>query len=119
MSGISSRQGSHQVAKKFMTSGLPRKVSRPTGFPSIVFRSKWIAATPTLRPERMREAHHASAKEPDLWIRVHGSRPVFLAAKVYRDLRSDSEEPTIGSIAQKRRRRVFFAMAEPLLRSET
>lgn len=31
----------------------------------------------------------------------------------------DSEEPTIGSVAQKWRRRIFFVVAEPLLRSET
>ncbi len=43
ISGISSRQGSHQLAKKFIINGLPRKLVSPTELPSTDFRSKAIA----------------------------------------------------------------------------
>jgi hypothetical protein len=49
--GISSRQGSHQLAKKFMTSGFPRKFASPTGFPSSDFNSNEIAGLPATGAE--------------------------------------------------------------------
>lgn len=47
MSGISSRHGSHQLAKKFTTNGLPRKLVNPTDLPSSDFSSNGIAGLPT------------------------------------------------------------------------
>src|SRR6185369_10143802 len=48
ISGISSRHGSHQLAKKFITSGLPRKAVSPKDLPSSDFKSNGIAGFPAI-----------------------------------------------------------------------
>ena len=50
INGISSRQGSHQLAKKLSTKGLPRKVSNVTDLPSRVCKLNAMAARPTAGP---------------------------------------------------------------------